>query len=98
MIFQSPEQEGTIFQSPEQQGAIFQTSVQEFEQEPFNDDFLPYDDSKATSFSGQSADFTISCVGVNKICVNKHDCIDGYIHVANNVAYSLSNKVKIETI
>ncbi|XP_003706016.2 inactive serine protease scarface isoform X2 [Megachile rotundata] len=86
-ILQSPEEQ-LVFQSPEEQKYLYQSG-----QEPFNDDLFG-DINSPSGFVEQGVDFTISCVGENKICTSKNDCVNGYVHVANNVAYSVPGKVQ----
>ncbi|OAD55609.1 Serine proteinase stubble [Eufriesea mexicana] len=78
VLFNNPEQQEVIFQ-PEQQGvAIFENSRQKLDQDQINDDYFTSDVSNA---AGQETDFTISCIGSNRICTSKNDCVNGYIRL-----------------
>ncbi|XP_017885505.1 coagulation factor XII-like [Ceratina calcarata] len=98
-IFQVPEQQQDAFQIPEQQQAVFQTPAQQNEAvfqtgqkinqgEPSEDYFT----SGGTNLAGQAADFTISCVGANKICTSTSDCINGFIDFAKSTIYPPSTQ------
>nr|XP_033331111.1 inactive serine protease scarface [Megalopta genalis] len=67
-----------------EQQIAFEVPEQQFVQQTANTDYFDVDNSKSSSFLEQTADFTISCFGQNRICVKKADCLNGYVHVANN--------------
>ncbi|XP_076652405.1 inactive serine protease scarface [Halictus rubicundus] len=63
----------------------FQVPVdQQFIQQTANTDYFDVDDSKSTLLLEQTADFTISCLGQDRICVQKGNCLNGYIHLTNH--------------
>ncbi|XP_076750260.1 inactive serine protease scarface [Xylocopa sonorina] len=95
VVFQTSEQQGGIVQASEQQQETFQTPVeqedifhnseQELNQNQPNEDYFT---SGNTNLAEQQTDFTISCIGANRICTSTNDCINGYIHFAKTAAYS----------
>lgn len=110
VIFQSPEQQHAIFQIPEQQevifqpeqdGVIFENSRQEMIVENPKQDTNQNQAhrgqfaSDGLKFEEQDTDFIISCSGLNRICVNKKDCVNGYIHSSKSTTYSSSIKVNL---
>ncbi|XP_031826161.1 inactive serine protease scarface [Nomia melanderi] len=71
----------------------FQVPVdQQFVQQTADVNYFDVDDSQSTSLLDQTTDFTISCSGRDRICTRKSDCLNGYIHVANNVTDFLVHK------
>lgn len=100
VIFQTPEQQEVIFQ-PEQDGVIFQNSRQKMIFENPKQDtnqhqaYRGHFASDGLKFAEQDADFIISCIGLNRICVNKKDCVNGYIHSSKSTTYSSSIKVNL---
>lgn len=110
VIFQSPEQQHAIFQIPEQQevifqpeqdGVIFENSRQKMIVENPKQDTNQNQAhrgqfaSDGLKFAEQDTDFIISCSGLNRICVNKKDCVNGYIHSSKSTTYSSSIKVNL---
>ncbi|XP_033313522.1 uncharacterized protein LOC117212680 [Bombus bifarius] len=99
VIFQTPEQQEVIFQ-PEQDGVIFQNSRQKMifenpkQDTNQNQAYRGHFASDGLKFAEQDADFIISCIGLNRICVNKKDCVNGYIHSSKSTTYSSSIKTQ----
>ncbi|CAL7948678.1 unnamed protein product [Xylocopa violacea] len=101
VVFQTSEQQGVIFhaseqqqeslQTPVQQEDIFHISEQEVKQKQPNGDYFT---SGNTNLAEQQTDFTISCIGSNRICTNTNDCINGYVHFAKIAAYSSTTRIQ----
>ncbi|XP_015433755.1 PREDICTED: uncharacterized protein LOC107189685 [Dufourea novaeangliae] len=58
---------------------------QQFVQQTIPVDYFDVGDRESTILLEDTADFTISCLGQNRICIKKSDCVNGYIHLADNV-------------
>lgn len=74
----------TGFQTPEQQEAYQKLTKQ---------GSLDLDGLTSTILVEQTANFTTSCIGADKICISRDHCPNGYIHITKNVTHSLSSKV-----
>ncbi|XP_043257990.1 uncharacterized protein LOC122400531 [Colletes gigas] len=65
---------------------------QEFNQQTTNEDYFDFDNSRPTSLFKQTADFTITCRGENRICTKKDDCLNGNIYITNDVTLPSSKE------
>lgn len=89
VIFQ-PEEQDEIFQSSEQEKTLlFENIQQNYEREETDENYFLSDDVKLAK---EQNDFTISCIGPNRMCTNKNNCVNGYIFYAKNISYSSSTK------
>ncbi|XP_054015987.1 inactive serine protease scarface [Hylaeus anthracinus] len=101
--FPSPnpaEYDQIVLQNPMQQEfdqqLVFQNPTQEeFIQQSTNEDYFDFDNTKSTSFSEQTGDFTISCIGENRICTKKNNCANGYILITEDIPLPSSKECRI---
>ncbi|XP_006622554.1 uncharacterized protein LOC102681132 [Apis dorsata] len=91
VIFQ-PEEKDKIFQSSEQEKTLlFENIQQNYEREEIDKNYFIPDGAK---FAKQQNDFTISCIEPNRMCINKNNCVNGYISYAKNISHSSSTKIQ----
>ncbi|PBC28882.1 Ovochymase-1 [Apis cerana cerana] len=89
VIFQ-PEEQDEIFQSSEKEKTLlFENIQQNYEREEIDKNYFLSDGAK---FAKQQNDFTISCIGPNRICINKNNCVNGFY--AKNISYSSFTKIQ----
>ncbi|KOC70446.1 Serine proteinase stubble, partial [Habropoda laboriosa] len=89
-LVEPPQDQLVFFHTPKEQKVAFHDDEHQINGESVNEDYFPSGNSEASEQTG----FTISCTGENRLCVDKNDCLNGYIRFDKSAAYSSFAKVQ----